>query len=94
MPCAQPFYSCVVLSWPGSQFSKRRPVTHELASEPHPDHLQTQLSKAYCQGRAATYPRLSLTPILLATFASPSLLSLELLKEVEGDMTVTLFSSE
>jgi hypothetical protein len=31
------------------------------------------------------HPSLSLTPILLATFSSPFLLSLELLKEVEGE---------
>lgn len=37
------------------------------------------------QGWATTYPRLSLTPTLLATFSSPFLLSLELLKEVEGE---------
>lgn len=41
MPRAHPFCPSVVVSWPGSWFSKPRPVTHEAASEPHPDHLET-----------------------------------------------------
>lgn len=60
-------------------------MTHELASEPHLDHLGTQLSKACCQGLATTYPRRTLTPILPAAFSSLFLLSLELLKEMEGE---------
>lgn len=52
MPCVQPFCPSVVVSWLGSLFSKPRPEAHEAPSQPHPDDLRTQLSKAFCQGRA------------------------------------------
>lgn len=86
IPCAQPFCSSVVLSWPGSQFSKPRPVTISLLLSLTLTTYELNSPRPTVRDELPPiHPSLSPTPVLLATFSSPFLLSLELLKEVEGE---------